>query len=497
MSLLYSKMASGAAWMVLFKLLERLAGLCSIIVLARLLVPADFGLVALATAVIAVLEVLGAFNFDIALIQRSDADRTYYDTAWTFNLIVGFATGAALLALSVPTAHFYGDDRLAPIMQALALSPILEAAQNIGVVAFRKELQFQREFRFLIVKKLIAVGTTITLAFLWRNYWALVVGILVGRISGTLVSYVVSNYRPRLSLTRRAELFNFSGWLFVNNILSFISNRIPDFVIGKIGGPATLGVYSLANEVSNLPTTELVAPINRAIFPAYVKMSEQKSELREGYLRVIGVIAALTIPAALGIAATAEVFVPLVFGEKWLQAILLIQVLTCFGVMQALQNNVSSVYYALGKPRITTVFASLYNAIMVPALIFGALRWGSLGASCALVLAMAVVAPFNLATVFRLLELPARAFLSIVWRPLFAGLAMAGLVLALKATLQSMLPQLSHLVLLCTLVPAGVLAYALLILAAWTLSGRPAGPEAMLLARFGARLPFLAPLRSA
>jgi lipopolysaccharide exporter len=496
MSLLYSKMASGAAWMVLFKLLERLTGLCSIIVLARLLVPADFGLVALATAVIAVLEVLGAFNFDIALIQRGDADRSYFDTAWTFNLIVGFATAGALLALSVPTAHFYGDPRLAPIMQALALSPILDASQNIGVVVFRKELQFDREFKFLLAKKLIAVLTTIALAFSWRNYWALVAGILVGRFFGTLISYVVSSYRPRLSLLRRVELFHFSGWLFVNNILSFVSNRVPDFVIGKIGGPATLGVYSLANEVSQLPTTELVAPINRAIFPAYVKLSEQKADLREGYLRVIGVIAALTIPAALGIAATAAVFVPLVFGDKWLQAILLIQVLAFYGVIQALQNNVSSVYYALGKPRITTGFALLYNLIMVPSLIFAALHWGSLGAACAMVIAMALVAPFNLATVFRLLELPARAFVSIVWRPLFAGLGMAGLVLALKATLQSALPHLSDLVLLITLVPTGVLAYVLLLLAAWMLSGRPAGPESMLLARYGARLPFQALLRS-
>jgi lipopolysaccharide exporter len=118
-------MAKGAAWMVLFKLLERSIGLFSMLFLARILMPADFGLVSLATATIAILEVLGSFSFDIALIQRKESDRSHYDTAWTFNVIVGVLACLAVFLLAQPAASFYEDSRLKNLLYLLAFGPLL------------------------------------------------------------------------------------------------------------------------------------------------------------------------------------------------------------------------------------------------------------------------------------------------------------------------------------------------------------------------------------
>ena len=131
---LQRRMAAGAAWMILFRLTERSIGFISTLILARLLVPDDFGLVAMATSILAALELLGAFSFDMALIQNQAATRKHYDTAWTFEVLFGVIKCALLLALSVPAAAFYGEPRITAVMQVLALCTLLQGFDNIGVV---------------------------------------------------------------------------------------------------------------------------------------------------------------------------------------------------------------------------------------------------------------------------------------------------------------------------------------------------------------------------
>jgi len=132
------QIATGAAWMMGFKLFDKSIGLVSTLVLARVLTPADFGLVAMATAVVALLGLMGAFGFDTALIQRQDADRTHYDTAWTFNVLFGVAVALLLLVVAVPAANFYREPRLELMLPALAIGSLVGGFENISTVAFRK-----------------------------------------------------------------------------------------------------------------------------------------------------------------------------------------------------------------------------------------------------------------------------------------------------------------------------------------------------------------------
>lgn len=482
------KMAKGAAWMVSFKFVERSIGLISTIVLARLLVPEDFGLVALAMAVIAVLELLGAFSFDVVLIQKQHADRTYYDTAWTFNVIVGVASAAALVLLAHPVSTFYEDVRLESIMYLLALSPLVDGMQNIGVVAFRKEMQFHKEFVFLLTKKLISFTVTLALAFWLQNYWALIVGVVTGRLASTALSYWVHPFRPGFSLSKRAELFRFSFWLFMTNVANFVTNRVPDFVVGKISGAHALGLFTIAYEVSNMPTTELVAPINRAVFPGYSKLSDNVRALREGYLNVIGLIGLFAFPAALGVAATGAVFVPLVLGDKWLDSIVLIEVLAFYGLLNAVEGNTGSVYLAQGKPKINAYLVFALNAIRIPAVIVGANIDGAYGAACGILLASAIMVPVNLTVVFRCLQMPAMDYIRVMWRSMSAGLIMFFVVVQLKAQL-GVTDHIGVLFIhLISLVACGALTYVLSLLLLWTLSNRPQGAETAVLVKVSERV---------
>ncbi|MDW8356266.1 MAG: oligosaccharide flippase family protein, partial [Bryobacterales bacterium] len=186
------------------------------LVLARLLVPADFGLVAMAMSVIAVLDLLTSFSFDVALIQKANLRREHYDTAWSLHFLLSCSCSLLVVAIAYPTAAFYGEPRLFEVMLALALAWFIAGFENVGIVDFRRLLNFRREFYFLAIRRALSFAITIGLTFTLRSYWALVIGTVAHRLIGVLLSYAMHPYRPRFSFATARELFSFSGWLVFN-----------------------------------------------------------------------------------------------------------------------------------------------------------------------------------------------------------------------------------------------------------------------------------------
>ena len=477
-----SRMASGAAWMVLAKLVERSLGVISTLILARLLVPEDFGLVAVATAIIAILELLTGFGFDLALIRDPQATRSHYDAAWTLNALIGVAIALLMVALAIPAGRFFGDDRIVWILSVLALSPVIGGLENIGVVAFRKELNFRREFVFLCGKKAAMILTAVPLAMVLGNYWALAAGMVIGRFAATALSYWMHPYRPRWSLAHGADLFAFSKWMFVVNIVSFFKLRFADFVIGRITGPVGLGLYNVGSEIANLPTSELVAPINRAVFPGYSLMGGDVAVLRKAYLSVTGVVALFALPAGAGIAAIAPILVPLVLGPKWLDTIPIMEVLAFFGLITALQSNSFSIFLAMGVPRIPAILGGVHAVILVAALLLGVSRMGIVGAAWATLGTALILMPVNFYLLMRLVECRFGELVDILWRPCTATAAMYFVVRATVDPLQPGSP--GELALANVIsIASGIAVYLAVVAVLWVVAGRPEGSERVVLVR--------------
>lgn len=481
-------MAKGVMWTVLFKFLTRGIGLVSTVILARLLVPADFGLVAIAMAIVAGLEILSAFNLDVVLIQNQNAEREHYDTAWSFNLVAGALQALILVFIAPLIAHFYNDPRLQMIVYLLALGRLVAGAENIGMVAFRKDLQFHKDFKFQVIKKLAGFTITMILAFWLRNYWALIGGMLAGSLAGVLLSFTMQSYRPRFSFAAIGELFHFSKWLLVNNFLYFLVQESSSFILGKLGGSHALGLFTVSYEISNLPSTDLVAPINRAIFPGYAKMAAEPGVLRQGFLNVLSAIALIVLPIGAGIALTAGPIVHLMLGAKWSEAVPLIQILAISGVIAALQTNQGSVYLALGRARTLTLLASLYAALLLPLLVWGAMSKGAIGAAEATLFVAAIMMPVNFITVMKVTKLPASRLIEVVWRPLAATGIM---VLVVKIVLQISPEGNTFIVYLTQLLLAtvvGGLTYVGSIILLWKATGMQVGIETLLLNKISMRV---------
>ncbi len=154
----------------------------------------------MAMAFVAMAELITAFGFDIAIIQTPNATEAHYHTAWTCNVLLNLAVMLVMVAAATPSHDFYDKPEVAWVVYALALGPLIAGAENIGVVAFRKELDFKREFRFQISRKLIGFCAVVPLAFWLRSYWALVIGILLSKSAGAVISYLMHSFRPHFDL---------------------------------------------------------------------------------------------------------------------------------------------------------------------------------------------------------------------------------------------------------------------------------------------------------
>lgn len=477
--------AIGAVWMLLLRLAERSLGLISILVLARLLVPADFGLVAMAMSVIAFVELGNSFGFEVGLIQREHPTREHYDTAWTLQIIFGAGCALLTVALAYPTAWFYGDSRLPPVMLVLAAGWLVQSVENIGVVDFRRQMDFSREFIFLGVKRATGFAVTLTLAVTFRTYWALVAGMVAGRVVGVVLSYVLQPYRPRFSLAAYRDLFSFSGWLFVVNVLTFASNRSSHFIVGRLHGPIALGLYTVGSEIGLLPVTDLIAPINRAVFPGYARTASSPEALTENFRDVIGVLGVLALPASFGMVAIAEPLVAAMLGDKWAEAVVFVQILALTGAFHAATSNHYSAWLALGRTGVVAFVGAVHVALLLPLMLVLSHVQGVVGIAYAELAATASSVVLECALLSRALRFPMRSYLGGLWRPAIAATLMAVVVSTVRHELTVGERLTSSLLQVAVSIPVGAAVYAAALLFLWILAGRPRGAEALILERVG------------
>ena len=477
------RMAKGAVWMVALRLSVTGLGFLSTVILARLLVPADFGLIALGTSMVAALDLLTSFRFDVALIQNQSVTREDFDSAWTLNQMFGGTLATLLCIAAFPAARFYNEPRLAPVVLVLACGALLDGFQNIGIVNFRKELNFGREFAFTVSRKIVQVLVAAVMAFSLRSYWALAAGIVSSSVTGIIASYAMHPYRPRWALSRARHLIGFSKWLVLDNVMFFLRNRSSDVFIGKMAGPAQLGLFGLAYELAMVAHNNLSAPIDRAMFPGYARMALDRDTLRDGYLSVAGMTSLIALPVAVGTASAAPLLVPLLFGARWLGSVPVLQVLGFASAMSLMGAGTTVVYLALGKPRLLIWVSSTYVVFLLSSMALLLPRLGLVGAAWSFLIAASVALPLQLSILNATMNLRPIHWLNRVWRPVTAATAMHLTVTAALIALPDADSGLIRLLQLALVVAGAAILYVTVVLVLWFVAGRPRGPERMIIDR--------------
>lgn len=471
-----SRLTRGAMWLGAARIITNILGFISTLVLARLLVPADFGLVALATTLLTVLTALTSISLSDALIQHRDPQREHFDTAWTLNLARGVIVGIFFGLASVPIAAFFDDPRLIEIVLVLSVTAVLTGVENPRCIMFARDLVFWQQSLILVTQKGISLVVSVVVAVLYQTYWALVFGIVIGQAASVVLSYAVLPYRPKFTISKVRELFSFSIWLTFCNFITTLNWNLDNLLIGRFLGKTSLGYYSMGNNLAVMPTRELTAPLIGTLFPAFSGLSQHPLRLAKAYKRSQALVTAITLPAGVGLALTAEPFVRLAMGETWLPAVIVIQCLASIFALQTLGSLAQPLAMAVGKTKLLFTRDLLAFAYRVPLMVLGLYLGGLEGIVYMRVLTGTISIYFNANIVHKVLQIGYWEQIKPNMRTFAGVLAMAASVM-LAGNAFSGTDNIELLAKLAAMIATGAGAYVLVIWIVWTLMGRPAGPE--------------------
>jgi lipopolysaccharide exporter len=470
--------AIGTGWVIGWRMATRLLGVGSTLVLVRLLIPADFGLVALATGFAQAVEGFASLGVEDAVIRHPDPTREVYDAGFTLNVLRGLATAAVIGVLAFPAADFFAEPRLVPILAALAGASLLDGLANIGVVAFRREFAFGKEFQLWILPRILAIILTIAVAVVRHSYWALVVGILAQRLLRVAFSYRMHPFRPRLSLRGRRGLVGYSAWSWAICAAALVRDRCDTVIIGRLLDSSHLGLYALGAELGGLPTSELVEPLSRAAFAGFAAGRRAAEQPGATYMRIIGVMAMLTLPAGAGLSLVAAPLIRLAFGPSWDSAAPLVAVSGLAGmgaVLATIGATLLSAHALLERMlRITLGVAALRIGLLV----ILTPRYGVLGAAVAVAISMIVEQIVYLGLTLRRFAIPFVDLARAVQRSVLATAIMVAVMAATGLGWHAVSPDMGSVVgLLGRQIAAGIGIYGAVLGLGWLVCGRPAGAE--------------------
>lgn len=467
----------GVTWAILMRWAVRLIGLFSTLILARILTPDDFGVAAMATIVVGLFVEMSELGTSSHLIRAKTVDRPHCDTAWSITLLQGIFVGCVLAALAHPASRYFHEPRIVSVLYVLAVVSVIGGLENIGPVLIRRELDFSRDFRFNVYKKILVFFATVGLAFYLRSYWALVLGQLTGTIASVALSYSIHSYRPKWSLEKLPEFISFGLAMVPLRIANTVLTAIPSFLVAGLNSTTMMGSYRVANDLSTTFTQEIVTPMGRGLLPNYVRMVDRPDQLSAMYKKVLGTVALLCIPIGAGAAAVAADLVAVLLGPKWGFSAELMQYLAIgaaiFAVSMTMNNQI---LVAMGRERKAAVLAWIRLAITAPILWLGLHYGGAIGLAKATIVAPLVCLPFIYNETRQAVILPLPALLGLLWRPLLAAFAMYVGVKALHPAQFD-----SALVRLVCDVSIGAIIFSLVSVATWLFSGRPDSAERLVL----------------
>ena len=462
-----AKAVRGAFWSAIQGWGSQVGSLAVFFVLAHLLTPDDFGLVALANVCLAFMQIFLQQGFAQALIQRQELEQEHLDTAFWTNLAIGIILMVACVTGADWVASEFKQPRLAPILRAFSLLFLIVSFSSVQQAILERKFAFKATAVRSLLGTFIGGVVGIALAVRGFGVWSLVGQQLVGEFVGVLVLWGASDWRPRLKISSKHfhHLFGFGINILAFNFLGFINNRSDDLLIGYFLGTTALGYYAIAYRILTVMTQLLVNTSSQIALPTFSRLQEDPERFRNAFYTITQVTSLIAFPIFLGIVVVAPELIGTAFGEKWLPSVPVLQVLAFVGILRAVTYFKGSVFLALGKPA-WRLWLGLLSATLNLVGFFIAVRWGIVAVSCAYLIRACIIFPIGQWAISRLINIPLIGYLRQFIAPLLSALAMAIAIFATKQILGNFLnPLILILLITCTVIGAIVYGLAIRFLA--------------------------------
>jgi len=387
---LINRIVNASKWSAFSEITSQAIRPLLFIILARLLTPEDYGVVAIAAMIISFSQVFWDAGLSKALIQREeDTEKTSNIVFWT-NAALGVLIYVIVFVSAGFIAKFFKDPRVILVIQVQSLQIIIASLYSVQTALYQRQLNFRTLFWTRFITAVIPGVASIPLAYAGYGYWALVGGTLLGSMAQLIVLWKASPWRPRLEydIELAKQLFSFGIWVTVEGLLSWFILWVDSIIIGNYLGSHYLGLYRTGNNFITMIFGLLINPLMPVLFSSFSRMQQDLEQLRNVFLKVSKLIAMIALPVGIGSFLIAEPLVAVIFGDKWHD---MTPVIGFMGIMHGLSWLVGTnaeVYRAIGRPDLNTKIMFISLIYYLPAYLaaiphgFITFLWARLGVAC-------------------------------------------------------------------------------------------------------------------
>jgi O-antigen/teichoic acid export membrane protein len=368
--------ARGGLWLAVTLILTRTSGFVISVALARLIVPAQFGLLGMANVALTAIAMVSELGLGAALVQRPqgrDFEATASTAFWT-NVAFGWLLVGINAACAPLVASFFGDPSVTPVLRVMGLQLGTNSLGAVHHALLAREMDYRRKLLPDTLPGMVNGAVAIFAACHGWGVWSLVAGAQVGAVIGVFVVWRACRWRPQRLWDRgmAATLLRFGRHVIGAEFLRFVTQNVDYLVVGRLFGPGALGVYTMAFNLANLVVTNVGFLFARVAFPLFSRMQDDPARLRETFLRMEGYLVLISLPLMTLLCLLGREFIQVIYGPRWASAVGPLQVLTLLGAVRALSMLSSDTARALGRPDILSRVGLLATPLTVAGTLAGA-----------------------------------------------------------------------------------------------------------------------------
>jgi O-antigen/teichoic acid export membrane protein len=373
----------GVSWNGSLSFFTKAIGFLEIIILARILVPEQFGAYSIALLTLGLLEVLTETGVNIVLIQEKEIDHLI-SSAWLVSIARGFIITIILFLSSSATSSFFHSPLSLKLLELISFVPLLRGFINPSVVKFQKELLFGKDFLYSFVILIIDTTVSITVTYITKNPIGIVIGLLSGVVFEMVTSFFIVSPRPGLHFESSyiKKIFHRGKWVTGTAIFDYLFYNVDNIAVGRLLGATALGYYQIAYSLSVIPLSEIGKVFTYVTFPVFKKISQDKVRLWDAFSKTVLVICIFSIPFALILFFFPKIMI-FILGNKWTPIIYVLPVLAVLGVLKAIPGAFYALFTSVNKQEYTMLITLVNILGMVIPIIPLVLRYNIVGAAMA------------------------------------------------------------------------------------------------------------------
>lgn len=361
------KAVKGTMWSVFGGALNQIIQMVSFIILGRILNPEDFGLMAYALVFIGVIRLFSDFGLGYALIQKKNPSENDYLSVFWFSLLISILLVILMIVFSGIISDYTNQPDMNIILKIICFIYVSDSLRIVPIAILTKSFSFNKIFSSTVAGTVVYGLIAIPMAYLGYKTYSLVYGFLASSVVVTIMTFIQTGWKPKLffSFNETKSLLGFGIFQAGSGLFSYINDNIERFFLGKYLGTKELGLYHFSTRISGIPQVIVAQNIGKVVFPAFSEIQTDDEKLKHYYFELIKYLIYLIAPGLIIVASYADVWIPLVFGDKWKEAIIPFRILMVSGIIAAIGSPLGNVYLAKGKSKYTFYMSIILTVVVL------------------------------------------------------------------------------------------------------------------------------------